>query len=203
MLDQLITLPIFVVTTHVHWDHIGGHQYFENIGVHILEKDWISGKFPIPLQQVKWNLICQECQFPEEFELEKYQLFQGGVQRTFSDGEIFDLGGREVQVVHTPGHSPGHCCFYEAKRGYLYSGDLIYSGCLDLFYPTTDPQQFWKSIKRIQSLEWKRILPGHHKLGIPMDLVERIEGACRKLDGEKKWEQGCGIFEFKDFKIHL
>lgn len=108
-----------------------------------------------------------------------------------------------MQVVHTPGHSPGHCCFYEAKRGYLYSGDLIYSGCLDLFYPTTDPQQFWKSIKRIQSLEWKRILPGHHKLGIPMDLVERIEGACRKLDGEKKWEQGCGIFEFKDFKIHL
>ena len=120
VVDKLTTLPIFVVTTHVHWDHIGGHQYFENIGVHILEKDWISEKFPISLQQVKRNLTCRECQFPEAFDLEKYQLFQGDVQRMFSDGEIFNLGERTVQVVHTPGHSPGHCCFYEAKRGYLY-----------------------------------------------------------------------------------
>ena len=37
VVDKLTMLPIFVVTTHVHWDHIGGHQYFENIGVHILE----------------------------------------------------------------------------------------------------------------------------------------------------------------------
>ena len=35
VVDKLTMLPIFVVTTHVHWDHIGGHQYFENIGVHI------------------------------------------------------------------------------------------------------------------------------------------------------------------------
>ena len=71
VVDKLTMLPIFVVTTHVHWDHIGGHQYFENIGVHILEKDWISEKFPISLQQVKRNLTCRECQFPEEFDLEK------------------------------------------------------------------------------------------------------------------------------------
>ena len=32
VVDKLTMLPIFVVTTHVHWDHIGGHQYFENIG---------------------------------------------------------------------------------------------------------------------------------------------------------------------------
>ena len=47
----------------------------------------------------------------EEFDLEKYQLFQGDVQSTFSDGEIFNLGERTVQVVHTPGHSPGHHSF--------------------------------------------------------------------------------------------
>ena len=203
VVDKLTMLPIFVVTTHVHWDHIGGHQYFENIGVHILEKDWISEKFPISLQQVKRNLTCRECQFPEAFDLEKYQLFQGDVQRMFSDGEIFDLGERKVQVVHTPGHSPGHCCFYEAERGYLYSGDLIYSGCLDIFYPTTDPKQFWQSVKKVQSLHLKHILPGHHSFSVSTDLADRIEGACRKLDKEKKWKQGSGIFDFGDFKIHL
>ena len=34
-----------------------------------------------------------------------------------------------IEVLHTPGHSPGHCCFYEQDRGWLYSGDLIYQGC--------------------------------------------------------------------------
>ncbi len=36
------TLPVMAVTTHVHWDHIGGHKYFENIAVHEAEKDWLS-----------------------------------------------------------------------------------------------------------------------------------------------------------------
>lgn len=62
--------------------------------------------------------------------------------RGYQDGDRFELGSRTLVVVHTPGHSPGHCCFYEPERNYLYSGDLIYKGCLDAFYPTTDLQQF-------------------------------------------------------------
>ena len=40
--DGLTKLPIIVVTTHVHWDHIGGHSYFDYIAVHELKKDWLS-----------------------------------------------------------------------------------------------------------------------------------------------------------------
>lgn len=47
---------------------------------------------------------------------------------------------RALTVIHTPGHSPGHCCFYELERKYLYSGDLIYRGCLDAFYPKSRNQ---------------------------------------------------------------
>ena len=64
------------------------------------------------------------------------------------DEDCIDLGNRKLVVIHTPGHSPGHCCFYEADRKYLYSGDLIYSGCLDAFYPSTNPQEFWKSVRK-------------------------------------------------------
>ena len=57
VVDSLTSLPIMVVTTHVHWDHIGGHKYFENISVHEAEKEWLSVRFPIPLQIVKRNLM--------------------------------------------------------------------------------------------------------------------------------------------------
>lgn len=75
-----------------------------------------------------------------------------------------DLGDRTLKVIHTPGHSPGHCCFYEPDRKYLYSGDLIYHGCLDAFYPATDLQQFFQSVRKVRALSVRRILPGHHQL---------------------------------------
>ena len=120
---ELTTLPIMVVTTHVHWDHIGGHQHFDDIAVHEAEKDWLSVRFPIPLDAVKKNLTMHPCAFPEGFNIDAYQIFQGKPQRILHDGDRLDLGGREIHVIHTPGHSPGHCCFYEPERKYLYSGD--------------------------------------------------------------------------------
>lgn len=203
IVDGLTSLPIMVVTTHVHWDHIGGHKYFENIAVHEAEKDWLAVKFPIPLQAVKKNLMCKACDFPRDFNVDDYQIFQGVPQRILRDGDGIDLGGRELSVIHTPGHSPGHCCFYEPDRKYLYSGDLIYRGCLDAFYPTTDPQFFWQSVRKIQSLEISRLLPAHHQLNISVDMIEKIERAFRKLSNEGKLRQGAGLFHFDEFQIHI
>lgn len=203
VLDSLTSLPVMVVTTHVHWDHIGGHRYFENIAVHEAEQDWLSVKFPLPLEAVKSNLMREPCDFPNGFNIDSYQVFQGAPQKVLRDGNRLNLGNRVLEVIHTPGHSPGHCCFYEPERKYLYSGDLIYSGCLDAFYPTTNPQQFYQSVKRIQSLDVKRVLPGHHQLCIPVDLIGRIEAGFRKLEREGNLTQGKGVFDFGDFQIHL
>ena len=68
IVDSLTKLPVMTVTTHVHWDHIGGHKYFDNIAVHEAEKDWLSVRFPIPLQVVKNNLTRLPCD-PNEHEL--------------------------------------------------------------------------------------------------------------------------------------
>lgn len=203
IVDRLTSLPVLVVTTHVHWDHIGGHKYFSSIAVHEAEKDWLSLQFPIPLQVVKQNLTSQPCDFPEDFILDDYQIFKGMPQIILHDKDCFTLGNRIITVIHTPGHSPGHCCFYEPERRYLYSGDLIYKGCLDAFYPSTDPQQFWESVRKIQSLNISRILPGHHQLAIPVAIISKIEMAFNILLNERKLKQGSGVFRYGDFQIHI
>ena len=203
VVDQLTTLPVQVVTTHVHWDHIGGHNYFETFGVHEAEKEWINGLFPLPLELVKQNLVKDQTEFPEEFRLEDYQVFQGEPTFLLNDNDIIDLGNRNVQVIHTPGHSPGHICFYEREKEYLYSGDLIYQGKLDAFYPTTNPYDFFQSIQKVQQLRIKKILPGHHKLHIPVELIAEIEQGFKELFQAGKLKQGNGIFEFQNFKIHI
>ena len=203
VVDQLTNLPVLAAATHVHWDHIGGHKYFENIAVHEAEKDWMAVKFPIPLAVVKQNLTCCPCVFPADFCVDEYQVFRGTPRRILHGGDWMELGGRSVQVIHTPGHSPGHCCFYEPKREYLYSGDLLYLGCLDAFYPSTDPQAFWQSVKKIQQYAIGRILPGHHGLDVPVEMAARVEEAFYQLDAKGQLKQGNGVFDYGDFQIHL
>lgn len=203
VVDNLTELPVTVITTHVHWDHIGGHKYFSRFEVHEAEKDWLAVQFPIPLQVVKHNLTAKPCDFPPEFDLTDYQIFQGEPTAVFADGTSFDLGGRHLMVIHTPGHSPGHCCFYEPERRYLYSGDLIYLGCLDAFYPTTDPVQFYQSVKRVAALSVEKILPAHHQLAVPTDIVSKVSKAFGEIEKNGQLTQGAGLFDFGDFQIHI
>ena len=203
VVKNITSLPILVITTHVHWDHIGGHKYFEDIAVHQNEVEWLSGKFPIPLQMVKKNLALYPCDFPNDFDIEDYNIFKGFPTSVIHDGDIIEFGNRKLKVIHTPGHSPGHCCFYEEERGYLYSGDLVYRGCLDVFYPTTDPLAFMQSVDKIRTLNVKKILPAHHQLNICVDLIDDIANAFNGLCRQNKLQQGNGIFEFGDFQIHL
>lgn len=194
--------PILVATTHVHWDHIGGHKYFNDIAVFEAEKDWLK-KFPISLSVVKSNLVGGLRDFPDEFKIEEYRIFSGEPTAVLKDGDVIDIGNRQIQVIHTPGHSPGHVCFYEKERRYLYSGDLIYEGCLDAFYPTTDPAQFMRSVEKINALPLKKILPGHYRLDIPAGLVGEIYRGFEKIQSEGKLAHGGGKFIFEHFQIHI
>ena len=85
----------------------------------------------------------------------------------------------------------------------MYSGDLIYCGCLDAFYPTTDPKLFRQSVKKVQQLKINRILPAHHQLTVPLDIADRIAKAFDSLEDSIQLKQGSGIFDFGDFQIRI
>lgn len=200
---KLTQLPVTVLLTHAHWDHLGGLGQFDRFALHGAERSWVEDRFPLPLGVVKANLTREDCDFPRAFRLEDYHLFQGTPARLLEEGDQIDLGGRVLTVFHTPGHSPGHCCFYEAERGYLFTGDLIYRGCLDAFYPTTDPVLFRSSVERLRGVPVRRLLPGHHSLDLPVSLVDRVAEAFESLTRRGALRQGAGLFAFDGFQIHL
>lgn len=51
-----------------------------------------------------------------------------GVDAPLSDGQLIDVGGTSLEVLHTPGHSPGGCCLYDRSAGVLFSGDTLFNG---------------------------------------------------------------------------
>lgn len=202
-ISELTALPVEVMTTHVHWDHIGGHSEFDKIRAHSLERSWLEDKFPLPLDVVRKNLMSGNCKFPERFNIDTYKLPNVKEVETLQDGDIISLGGRTIRVLHTPGHSPGHICLYEEETGYLFSGDLIYKGKLDIFYPTTNPIEFMQSINKVSKLQVKRILPGHYSMQVENYIIKKIQYALNELYTKDKLIQGLGVVKYDDFSIHL
>lgn len=203
--EKLTALPIKVVTTHAHWDHIGGHGLFHDIAVHKEDAHWLMKGLPIPEQVIKSNVIkdLNTGLTPKEFNIHNYQVFKGNPSEILKDGDTFDLGKRSIRVIHTPGHSPGHICLWEEERGYLFTGDLIYKGTLYAFYPSTNPLQFKQSVDKISSLEVVKILPAHHALDIKPDFIQKVKAGFETIEKLGKLRQGSGIFAFEEFMIQI
>lgn len=204
--DKLTKLPVKVVTTHVHWDHIGGHALFRDIYVHENDAEWLRHGIPTPIAAIRKSIISEPFSkdAPLGFDINNYVIYKGEPSGVLKDNDIIDIGGRKVRVLHTPGHSPGHICLFEEEKGYLYTGDLVYKGTLFAFYPSTDPVLFKESIDKISSLRGiKKILPGHNDLNIEPELVGRIKNAFSTIQDRGLLKQGSGLFNFDDFKIKI
>lgn len=199
---KLTDKPVIAVATHIHWDHIGGHRYFPEFYAHEDEVCWLTGEFPLTLEQIK-AYVVERCDLPENFNVDNYEFFQGTPVRVLKDQDLIDIGGRVIQVLHTPGHSPGHMCFWEEARGYLFTGDLVYKDTLFAYYPSTDPAAYLASVERIAALPAKKVFPAHHDPDVKPALIQDMKKAFTQLKEEGKLHHGSGIFKYEDFSIWI
>lgn len=81
--------------------------------------------------------------------------------RDLADGDVLDLAGTRLRVLHTPGHTPGSVCFLCGDL--LFSGDTLFAGgCGRTDFPGGDAEQMAASLRRLGSIpEDLRVLPGH------------------------------------------
>ena len=202
VISGLTDKPVTAIATHIHWDHIGGHKYYPDFYAHEAELDWLNGGFPQPLETIK-EYVVDRCELPTDFQINEYKFFQGKPTKILHGGEHIDLGGRMVAVIHTPGHAPGHMCFWEANTGYLFTGDLVYKDTLTAWFPSTDPKAYLKSLETVSELPAKRVFPAHHSLDIQPELLTRMRKAFRELKANGKLHHGSGTFDYGDWSVWL
>lgn len=90
------------------------------------------------------------------------------------DGQKLRIGTIEVEVIHTPGHSPGHVMYHLPGEKVLIGGDLIICGAVGRTdFPDSDPAALNASIRRVMKLPREtRLLPGHCE---PSTLAAELE----------------------------
>jgi len=83
--------------------------------------------------------------------------------RTFVDGDVLKLAGLAIEVVHTPGHTPGSSCFRVDDETLVLSGDLVFAGTIGRSdFQNSDPAAMRESLIRFLTLpDDRRVLPGH------------------------------------------
>lgn len=79
------------------------------------------------------------------------------------EGTPLLLGNLKIEVIHTPGHSPGGVCFYLPEYALLIAGDTLFKGTIgNLSFPTAEPDLMWQSLKKLAKLDPKtKVYPGH------------------------------------------
>jgi glyoxylase-like metal-dependent hydrolase (beta-lactamase superfamily II) len=91
-------------------------------------------------------------------------------------GERVAAGDAELRVLHTPGHSPDHCCFFDDRSGDLFCGDLARLGGTVVIPATRGGSlaHYLDSLRLVAGLKPKRLLPGHGPIvDDPGGLIER------------------------------
>jgi hydroxyacylglutathione hydrolase len=137
--------------THSHFDHVGGlAELKEQCGAPIfIHADAIPMLENAVLAGRMWQITIPEPPPADE---------------VLNDGQLISLGNLQLEVLFTPGHAPGHVCFYMASKGVLFDGDVLFQqgiGRTDL--PGGDYETLMDSIqKRLMPLPDETIvLSGH------------------------------------------
>lgn len=205
--DQLTNLPIIVLTTHVHWDHIGSHGEFKNIYVHKDEEDWlVNGIKKLSIEQIRKDVSRDiTIPTPETFNPDTYKPFQGNPTGLLNDGDEIEIGNRKLTIYHTPGHSPGHISIFDNSKGYLFTGDLLYDETpVYAFFPTTNPVDLTQSLKKISNIpNVTKIYGGHNTIGLDASLLQEVGNAVDALKEKDLVRFGTGIHKFKGFSVQF
>lgn len=205
--DQLTTLPIDVLTTHVHSDHIGSHGEYPRIFVHEDEESWLTnGIVGLSIEQIRANTARDiSIPTPKSFNPDTYTPFTGKPTGLLKDGDVIDLGNRKLMIYHTPGHSPGHIAIFDETNGYLFTGDLLYDETpIYAFYPTTNPVDLVNSLEKITGIPNINIIYGsHNSLGITPDILNEVKLAVAHLRDKDLVKFGTGIHKFNGFSVQF
>ncbi len=137
----------YVILTHSHYDHAAAAGHFKGIAKIAIHKDEYS--------------LLKAQNFTSYLFGVSFKPFEPDLM--LKGGEVIELGNLRLEVIHTPGHSPGSICLYEANKKWLFSGDTVFAhgsfGRVDL--PGGSARELIRSLEKLSKLDVENLYPGH------------------------------------------
>ncbi|CAN5257424.1 MBL fold metallo-hydrolase [soil metagenome] len=138
--------PVAVLATHGHYDHVGAGAELcgAELPFYIHKEDELALSDP-----EAWGAGGA------------FAVGRPADVRTISDGDVLSLAGFDLEVVHTPGHTPGSVCF--RTEDLVFTGDLVFRGTVGRYdFPNSSPKAMSRSLRRFLTFpDELEVYPGH------------------------------------------
>jgi len=167
--------PVIAFATHGHFDHVGGLHEFGDRRVHTADADETRSPFRMRLRREDFPKGTEDMYAYYDVPVPEVALravpapgfdiagwMTPGAEPTMllEEGDTIDLGTRTFTVLHTPGHTAGSACLFDAHDGTLFSGDAVY---VDAALDWTDEVAMAASLRRLGDLDARIVHAGHER----------------------------------------
>ncbi len=148
----LSKLPVIVVNSHTHNDHVGDNWRFSD--VYGMDTDFTRSNARGSREDAQAELAPGELcgALPAGFDPKAYATRPFHITHWLHDGDKIDLGGRTLKIISTPGHTPDSIALLDEKNGLLFTGDTFYAGPIYLYRPETDLDAYVSSVQKLAAI---------------------------------------------------
>ena len=182
-IESLSDKPYVVIATHGHVDHVGGMHQFDKVYMHPLDHEAALKMTYDDRQQYAKNILDAYPDSP--FSLQDITDFTTNTTIIpINEGDLIDLGDRQLKVFHTPGHTPGSICLLDKQDQILFSGDHCQHLEL-LMMPGNDRlevvKRWLEGLEKLkqQQTHFNQILGGHEPL--EYELLDTLILCAKKI----------------------
>lgn len=206
--------PIIVVNTHGHYDHMGGNYLFDEVLLHPADRE-VAGAHQNQQFLSKMGKKLMPAAVYTLAKIFRPYLLHPKPTRRFSDiadGQCISLGNREVEIIHTPGHTKGSICLLDRTYHLLFTGDsvcllLVLLGGMD--YCDT-PEMYIKSLRRLkEKISPQTVLySNHHNNPVPQEYIDKYIACAEKVIGHpeegivmKYGNDSWNVMQYEDVKL--
>lgn len=210
VVDRLTTLPVTVLASHSHFDHVGGHWLFSDI---------LAPDTPFTDERAKGrdNAAVREeasaaalcAPLPPGVAEDNHHIKPFARSARVGEGTTIDLGGVTLEILAVPGHTPDSLALFDREHRRLFTGDSYYRGPIWLFAPETDLAVYEASIARLAALAPRidAVYGAHNEpFSAPDELIKVRDGFQAVRAGAKapaEIADGRARYEFETFELLL
>lgn len=205
--DQLTDLPIIVMNTHSHYDHVSSNFQYDTI--YGLNNPYTANNAKGKTNaEVSGGMTPETIwkNLPRTFSFELYESRSFEIDHFVEDGDIIDLGDREIEVAFIPGHTPDSVILVDKKNRMMATGDTFYPAPIYVYSDTSSFQDFFFSAQTMFGYrnDVDYLLPGHNETMQPVSYLNELRAATMAIiNPTTSFTPGNGrkIYDFGNFSI--
>ena len=193
IVTSLTKLPVMVINTHGHLDHVSQNYAFDKVCLHADDEPVFHEHTDAAVRLGYIRMLLDEAKAPSF--IGRSRLFKAYTKNVVelpekdnrvhvSDGDEIDLGERTLKIIHTPGHTRGSIMILDKEKRYLFSGDMLCDeGILLHFDHSTKVSAFLETMEKLKGMadQWDKIFPSHHIYPIDSSYIEEYIQCAKDL----------------------